>query len=634
MSLNIQTATGLLEIGGKVTKEKVISALGYEPADKAHTTDKTVHVTSAEKEIWNNKSDVKHYEDLEGAPSITENDSGNMVIADESGNIIMQVDADGLATTNVSARTISLGGEDLGIRLDELEASKVSNIVEDESGKVEFTDEAGNVIARINVDGFETTTVTAKSAVINGVDIGTKLDEYNEAIDGVSGNLTTHTSNSTIHVTADERDLWNNKSDFSGDYNDLTNAPDIKEDNSGEIVYADESGNVIAKIGENGFETTQVIANNVVAGGVNLGSTLSSHINESDGRVDKLHITKAERDEWNSKASVTDLDTHISDMNTHVTSSEKETWNNKSNFSGDYSDLTGKPNVLDDESSEFNIADQNGNVVLKVDANGLHTTSVEANSLILNGEDIAEKIDMLASSSNDDCVKISSIADDLETADKNKVLSANQGVVLNDQITEINRKLADLMYEAITISSFTHNAGTKERGSTVTNVTLSWDTNKTPTTLVLDGESLDVGTTSKVISGLAITWDNNKTWKLDVTDERGKTATKSTSITFCNNIYYGVGAIASGFDSAFVTSLSKRLQTAKAYDFTVNPTAQYIYYAVPTRLGTVSFKVGGFEGGFEAPETVSVTNGSNYTENYYVYRSTNTITGSTTVDVT
>ena len=205
---------------------------------------------------------------------------------------------------------------------------------------------------------------------------------------------------------------------------------------------------------------------------------------------------------------------------------------------------------------------------------------------------------------------------------------------LNDLVEDMSDKIADLLYKAITISSFTHNAGTKERGATVTNVTLSWETNKTPSTLILDGASLDVNTTSKAISGLSITWDNNKTWKLDVADERGATATKSVSITFCNNIYYGVGAVEGGFNSAFVTSLSKKLQTSKAYDFTVNPTAQYIYYAVPTRLGTVSFKVGGFEGGFEAPETVSVTNSSNYTETYYVYRSTNKITGSTTVDVT
>lgn len=205
---------------------------------------------------------------------------------------------------------------------------------------------------------------------------------------------------------------------------------------------------------------------------------------------------------------------------------------------------------------------------------------------------------------------------------------------MDDRISTLEAQVADILYEPISIASFTHNAGTKERGATVTDVTLSWKTNKTPTILTLDGETIDVSTTSKAISGLSITWGNNKTWTLVATDNRKATFTKTTSITFCNGIYYGVGTMERGFDSAFVTGLTKRLQTGKAYDFTVTPTDQYIYYAVPKRLGTVSFKVGGFEGGFEVPETVSVTNASNYTEDYYVYRSTNKITGSTAVDVT
>lgn len=442
MSLNIQTATGLLEIGGNVTKEKVISALGYEPADKAHTEDKTVHVTSAEKETWNNKSDFSGaYADLIDAPNITENDSGNMVIADESGNIIMQVDADGLSTTNVNTKTIKLDGEDLGTRLDELESSKISGIVEDESGKVEFADEVGNVIARINADGLETTTVTAESAVIGGVDIGTKLDEYKEAIDDVSGDLTTHTSNSTVHITADERTLWNNKSDFSGDYNDLANAPDIKEDASGEVVYADESGNVIAKIGENGFETTQVIADTVIAHGVNVGTTLSSHIGNAD-----IHITAEERNAWNEKASTvyvdgkvagivnsapetlntlnelaaalgddpnfattvatqiglkadkSTLDSHTSDKVVHITSDERAAWDNKSDFSGDYNDLENAPNITEDGSDSIVYADEAGNIIAKIDSNGFETTTVTAKSVVANGVDVGIALEGKASS--------------------------------------------------------------------------------------------------------------------------------------------------------------------------------------------------------------------------------------------
>ena len=59
MSLNIQTANGLLEIGGNITKEKVISAVGHEIANKEvettvenHIKNTDVHITSNERELW------------------------------------------------------------------------------------------------------------------------------------------------------------------------------------------------------------------------------------------------------------------------------------------------------------------------------------------------------------------------------------------------------------------------------------------------------------------------------------------------------------------------------------------------------------------------------------------------------
>ena len=47
------------------------------------------------------------------------------------------------------------------------------------------------------------------------------------AVTQVSNALTAHTANTTAHVTVSEKATWNSKSDFSGDYNDLTNKPTI-----------------------------------------------------------------------------------------------------------------------------------------------------------------------------------------------------------------------------------------------------------------------------------------------------------------------------------------------------------------------------------------------------------------------
>jgi hypothetical protein len=56
--------------------------------------------------------------------------------------------------------------------------------------------------------------------------------------------FTGHTANTTVHVTASEKNLWNNKSDFSGSYNDLTDKPAIPNYTAGSGITI--SNNVIS----------------------------------------------------------------------------------------------------------------------------------------------------------------------------------------------------------------------------------------------------------------------------------------------------------------------------------------------------------------------------------------------------
>ena len=131
-------------------------------------------------------------------------------------------------------------------------------------------------------------------------------------------------------------------------------------------------------------------------------------------------------------------------------------------------------------------------------------------------------------------------------------------------------------------------------GSTVSTVVLNWATNKTPETLELDGEGIDKTLETKTIESANI--KSNKTYTLKATDERDAEATKTTAITFLNGVYWGVAADTSDFDSDFILGLTKGLQGSKAKTFTVNAAAsQHIYYAIPTRYGTPSFKVGGLK---------------------------------------
>lgn len=275
MSLNIQTADGLLEIGGNITKEKVIFALGYSPADE---------------------------EDL---PNIIEDDSGELAIADPSNNVIMTVNADGIHTTEIVANGIALG-------------------------------------------------------------------------ETVSG----HTSNSSVHVSSSDRSKWNNKSDFSGDYNDLTNAPDIKEDGTGELFYTDSSGNVIAKINSNGFETTKVIANTILANGTDVAeqiglkadqASLDTHINN---KSNPHNVTKSQVGLGNVN--------NTADVDKPVSNAQQEALDSLKNELSE---------SIVSESKEWTIVDNSGNIIAKVDSSGLETIAVTVESAVVNGRDVEDELD-------------------------------------------------------------------------------------------------------------------------------------------------------------------------------------------------------------------------------------------------
>lgn len=207
-----------------------------------------------------------------------------------------------------------------------------------------------------------------------------------------------------------------------------------------------------------------------------------------------------------------------------------------------------------------------------------------------------------------------------------------KGLSTNDFTDEYKKMIEDMAYVPIAINSFTNNVNTVEMGSTVTAVTLTWALNKEPVSQKVDNDAIDKSLRTKALTGQSIT--ANKTFTLAAVDERDKTVTKTTAITFQNGVYWGVGDDRTSFDSAFILSLTRGLQASKAKTFTVNAGAgKHIYYAVPARYGACAFNVGGFDGGFGKVGTIQFTNGSGYTESYDIYKSDNAGLGNTTVKV-
>jgi len=128
--------------------------------------------------------------------------------------------------------------------------------------------------------------------------------------------------------------------------------------------------------------------------------------------------------------------------------------------------------------------------------------------------------------------------------------------------------------------------------------------------------------------------ENYKVYASDNANLGNSTLSTSTSSQLINKLYYGITTDTSGFNEADVEGLANSEITndnTQTWDSVTAGSGEYLLFAFPTRLGVPTFYVGGFEGGFESPETVSVTNVNGYTENYYVWRSTNSNLGATVV---
>jgi|TARA_R100001530_G_scaffold1410_1_gene2537 hypothetical protein len=185
-------------------------------------------------------------------------------------------------------------------------------------------------------------------------------------------------------------------------------------------------------------------------------------------------------------------------------------------------------------------------------------------------------------------------------------------------------------WEAIGGISFsaTYNNGP----ATTCNVTMSGAGNSWTNKLALTNGCLGATTNTEAVTHRSSV--GSITWTLTATTT-AESDTQNVSVSFQNRRHWGVTTKTSGYTSADIGGFdSNQLSNSRAKTFTVTAGAgEYIVYSYRTALGTATFTVGGFEGGFQAPETVSRTNDSGFVENFYVYRSTNANLGTVEVVV-
>lgn len=293
--------------GDSYSKSEVDTKLGNKAdlsAFTAHTADSTVHVTSSEKNTWNNKSDFSgSYNDLTDKPTIPNYSAGanvqiqndvisatdtkytagsgieitgptNKITLDVNvykGNEILSVSVNnpsGNASTDNKINGMSSFGAGYIVSTNNVDEAAFGYYNETNGNEKSFTHSSGNTLFSVGngnsqnnrgiikehnafeirqngdiyiADTNDTTYThawekpmiklqdaisTARSSGITSGQVQTMIDE---SISGKTNqsDFTAHTANTTVHVTASEKSTWNAKSDFSGDYNDLTNKPTI-----------------------------------------------------------------------------------------------------------------------------------------------------------------------------------------------------------------------------------------------------------------------------------------------------------------------------------------------------------------------------------------------------------------------
>ena len=144
---------------------------------------------------------------------------------------------------------------------------------------------SGQVQTKVATSDFNTYTAATATA-LNG-----KADT--SAVTTVSDALTAHTANTSVHVTAAEKTTWNNKSDFSGDYNDLTNKPTIPTVPTNISDFTNDAGYITSADITGKADTSAVTA---------VSDALTAHTANTS-----VHVTAAEKAEWNDKAEVIEL---------------------------------------------------------------------------------------------------------------------------------------------------------------------------------------------------------------------------------------------------------------------------------------------------------------------------------------
>ena len=238
--------------------------------------------------------------------------------------------------------------------------------------------------------------------------------------------LTAHTSNTTVHITASERSSWN-----------------AKYDKPATGIPVDDMEDAIA----------QSLANADLAL-ADVGA-LSQNLIDHEGDT-TVHITANERTAWNAKANASTLNSHTGNTTIHTTAEEKASWNGKYT-----KPETGIPAEDLAESVQMDIisgamsyemaSEANGKVSVLLGSYGeeipdLKTELGKKQDKLVSGTSIKTVNGASLLGSGNITTPKTTVVDNLTSTSGTDALSANQGKVLNE-------KFADVVTQADVVNS-------------------------------------------------------------------------------------------------------------------------------------------------------------------------------------
>ena len=347
---------------GLDTLEKLATQVKANSSElSSHIGNTTVHITADERKKWNAKSDVKLDTELSNTSTNAISNKAVTEALSSKANSSDLSNHTGNNTIHITDAERTKWNAKSDVKLDTELSNTSTNAISNKAVTEAITSHTGN--SSIHITDAERTkwnnaaagTVTVDSALSSTSENPVQNKVVNSALSSKanSSKLTSHTGNTTVHITADERTKWNgilekakaytdekygsiDKMDFyvieSGTHESITSPSKsliyLEKASSGtqyeSWIYRDKWMNIGSDDLnlDNYYNKTEVV--NLIN---NSKLTVDSALSSTSENPVQNKVVKTELDKKASSETVT---SHIGNNTIHITADERKKWNAKS----------------------------------------------------------------------------------------------------------------------------------------------------------------------------------------------------------------------------------------------------------------------------------------------------------------